>query len=71
MDFDPAEIRNPKLTAERRMRQAESGTPPAKSASAPATMSQSDFTSGGPITRAKNDSKKNAKFIELMRKHQQ
>jgi hypothetical protein len=68
MSFDPSEIFNPKKTLARREEEA---TQPAKTPApaSPKTMSQSEFGAGGPSQR--QDPKKNAKFIELMRKQQQ
>jgi hypothetical protein len=77
MAFDLSEILNPKKTLARREADSE-GPPsgfPADAASAPfnnvpaKTMSQSEFGAGGSSKR--QDPKKNAKFIELMRKQQQ
>jgi hypothetical protein len=71
MPFDPNEIANPKKTIARRMSQAEMDAGPMQSSSAPKTMSQSDFTSGGPSVRSKDSARKNAKFLEMMKRHQQ
>jgi hypothetical protein len=69
--FDPTEIRNPKKTADRRMAEADGASTPAGSPAVHKTsMSQSDFTGGSPSVRAKDDAKKSAKFLELMKAHQ-
>jgi hypothetical protein len=74
MGFDPSEISNPKKTAHRRMTEADAGAAPAAPSpggtpTSVKTMSQSEFTSGGPTVRKRDEAKRNQKFIELMRKH--
>jgi hypothetical protein len=73
--FELTEISNPKKTIERRLEAAEGETASQDAAESPKveraerTMTQSEFTGGGPLIRAAS-AKKNAKMIELMRRHQ-